>query len=118
MKQFILLLATAGFLLAADATGTWEGTLKASDHDGPAYLVLVQQGDKVTGSAGPNSGEQHPISNGTATEDGAITFEINDGSASMKFSLKQTGDQIKGTLTRDHDGEKQTAELAVKKKAA
>ena len=116
MKHLLLLFFTASCLLASDATGTWEGTLKASDHDGPAYLVLIQKGDQVTGTAGPDSGEQHPISNGKASENGTITFEINDGSEAMEFSLKQTGNEIKGTLTRNHDGEKQIAKLEVRKK--
>ena len=115
MKQLILLLFAAASLLAADVTGTWEGTLKAADHDGQAYLVLVQHGDQVTGSAGPGSGEQHPISNGKVKSDGAITFEVNDGSAPMTFSLRQTDDEIRGLVTRDHDGEKQTAELVVRR---
>ncbi len=115
MSRLFLLLMTAGCVFASDATGIWAGTLKAPDRDGQAYLILVQHGEKLTGSAGPNSTEQHPISNGKAGEDGTITFEVNDGSAAMKFSLKQTGDEIKGTLIRDNDGGQQTAELTVKK---
>ncbi len=112
----LLLLATAG-LLAADATGTWTGTLTPSSPEGeqprPAHLVLKQEGTKLTGTAGPDASEQHPIENGTA-ENGKLTFEVQSGTV-MKFNLKHEGDEIKGDIKRERDGRLQTAKLAVKR---
>ena len=115
MKQ-ILLLIFAASLMAADASGTWTGTLTRDDNPEPgsAYLVLKQEGAKLTGTAGPNVGEQHAIENGKA-ENGNLTFEVPTGGGVMKFALKQEGDEIKGDLTRERDGQSQTAKLAVKR---
>jgi transcription termination factor Rho len=33
----------------------------------------------------------------------------------MKFDLKEQGDELTGTVTRERDGEKQSAALAVKR---
>src|SRR5689334_15420005 len=115
MKHLILLTLTALGLLASDATGTWTGTLLVSTPDGnqdrTAYLVLKQEGTKLTGTAGPNADEQHTIENGKV-EDGLLTFEI-PGAASMKFTLKLEGDEIKGDIKRERDGATETAKLSV-----
>jgi hypothetical protein len=102
--------------MAADATGTWTGTLTPSGDDNPrpAHLVLKQDGNKLTGTAGPDANEQHAIENGKA-EDGVLTFDVPTGGAVMKFRLKQDGDEIKGDITRERDGQTETARLAVKR---
>jgi hypothetical protein len=119
MKSILLLTCTALALIAADATGTWTGTLTAPTSDGgerpgPAHLVLKQEGARLTGTAGPNPGEQHTIENGKA-ENGNLTFELLRDDSVMKFVLKQDGDEIKGDVTRERDGESQTAKLSVKR---
>ena len=78
--------------------------------------MLKQEGSKLTGTAGPNAGEQHPMQEGKA-ENGSLTFELAAGSGMMKFKLKQEGDEIKGDVTRERQGEKKTAKLAVKREA-
>jgi hypothetical protein len=113
MKAIVLLAATALALLGADATGTWTGTLTPSDRDaGPAHLVLKQDGGKVTGTAGPNADEQHEIRNGKV-EDGKISFDVGGENGVMKFELTQEGNQIKGGVSLEHDGQIQTAKLSV-----
>ncbi len=114
---FLLTLATVG-LMASDATGTWTGTLTLTKAEGSqeshsAYLVLKQEGAKLSGTAGPDANEQHAIENGKA-EDGNLTFEIKEESV-MKFVLKQEGDEIKGDIKREHDGDAQIAKLNVKR---
>jgi hypothetical protein len=121
MKKLMVLLAfTVVSLIAADATGTWTGTLTdttaAGDGTpGPAYLVLKQEGTKLTGTAGPNANSQRPIQNGKA-EDGNLTFELvlSEG-RTMKFTLKHEGDEIKGDIRGEGGGETKTAKLAVKR---
>ncbi len=119
MKRLLLFLCSSVCLLAADATGTWKGSLLVPGQDGnemnrPAHLVLKQEGAKLTGTAGPDENEQHEILNGRVEGD-VITFEIQNDDSSMKFTLKLEGDEIKGELTREHEGAKQKARLSVKR---
>ena len=112
-----VLVAAIGLMAAAaagDATGTWSGTIQYDDqdHTGPAHLVLKQEGEKLTGTAGPNAGKQFAIAEGKITA-GRLTFEITD--QGMKFDLKQEGDQISGKVLRDQDGEVRTARLNLKR---
>ena len=112
MKHALLMAVAAAILITADATGTWTGTLTKSDGQShPAHLVLKQDGDKLTGTAGPDANEQHPIANGKA-QNGVLTFELDNG---MKFAVKQDGDEIAGEVTRDREGQTQKATLAVKR---
>jgi len=112
MKPILLIALAAATLIAADATGTWTGTLTRSENQsGPAHLVLKQDGDKLTGTAGPDENDQHPIVNGKV-ENGALTFELDNG---MKFVLKQDGDEITGEVSRERDGQTQSGKLAVKR---
>jgi hypothetical protein len=118
MKYILLLTFAAACLIAADATGKWTGTLTVPTPNGPeertAHLVLKQDGVKLTGTAGPDANEQHEIANGKA-ENGAITFEVPTGDSTMKFTLKQEGDEIKGDISRERDGQAETAKIAVKR---
>lgn len=116
MPLFLMIALTAAVIASTDATGTWTGTLTPADRDpGPAHLVLKQEGTTLTGTGGPSETEQHPISNGKA-ENGTLTFELESGGGLMKFTLKQEGDEIAGDVTREHEGQTQTAKLAVKRK--
>jgi len=113
MKSILLLAVTALAMLGADATGTWTGTLTPGGQEaGPAHLVLKQDGEKITGTAGPNADAQHEIRNGKA-QDGKISFELGGENGAMKFELSQEGDQIRGDVSREHEGQVQTAKLSV-----
>jgi hypothetical protein len=115
MKHLLLVALAAGALLAANATGTWTGTFTPDDGEArPAYLVLKQDGDKVTGTAGPDQNDQRPIQNGKA-DNGTLTFEVATEEAVMKVALTQDGDDMAGTLTRERGGETQTAKLVLKR---
>lgn len=119
MKHILLLVLSAAATLAADANGKWTGTLtvptpEGIERSGPALLVLKQEGTRLTGTAGPHAGEQMSIDNGKA-EDGKLTFEVSTGGGIMKFILRQEGDEIKGDVTRERDGQQQQAKLAVKR---
>ena len=118
MKHILLLAFAAVGLMAADATGTWKGTMTVMSDEGeranPAHLVLKQEGAKLTGTAGPDASEQHTIENGKA-ENGNLTFELPMGETVMKFVLKHSGEEIAGDVTRERDGQTQRAKLAVKR---
>jgi len=119
MHRILLLTLTTACLMAADATGKWAGTLHiprpdGTEQTGPALLVLKQDGATLTGTAGPGEGERHDIQNGKA-EDGNLTFEVASGDSTMKFALKQDGEAIKGTITREREGRKESARLELKR---
>jgi hypothetical protein len=119
MKYFLLLAIATAALMASDATGKWTGTLTVSTSDSaaeplPAYLVLKQDGNKLTGTAGPSADEQHAIEKGRA-ENGDLTFEVTRGDSVMRFSLKQEGEEIKGDVMREREGQIQKAKLAVRR---
>ena len=115
MKHLLLVALAAGTFLAANATGTWTGTFTPDDgQQRPAYLVLKQDGDKLTGTAGPDQNEQRPIQNGKVA-DGTLTFEVAGDEVIMKVTLKQDGEDMAGDLTRERGGETQTAKLVLKR---
>jgi hypothetical protein len=102
-------------LSAADVTGSWSGTLTPDGRDaGPALLILKQEGTEVTGTVGPNENERHPISKGKVEKD-TVAFEVETPGGVMKFALKQKGDELAGAVTREREGQQQTAKLAVKR---
>ena len=104
MKPILLMPLLAATMMAADATGRWIGALTVpGEQSRPAHLVLKQDGSKLTGTAGPDEGQQHPIEDGKA-EDGTITFNLPTGEVVMKFKLKHEGEEIKGDVTRERDG--------------
>lgn len=118
MKAFLLLLCGALSMLAADATGNWTGTLTVTTTGGPgptpAFLVLKQDGDKLTGTAGGSKDRMREIEKGKV-EGGSITFEISVEGGVMKFDLKLAGDEIKGNVNGDRGDEKMQATLEVKR---
>ena len=115
MKHLLLIALAVAGLGAADATGTWTGTLTpAGEEPGPAHAVLKQSGTTLTGTAGPDASEQHPIQNGKA-ENGKLTFEISADSGLMKVTLEQQGDAMTGLVVRQRDGQTLEAKVALKR---
>ena len=103
---------------AATLTGTWTGTFKdvssGSNHDETAMVVLKQEGDTVTGTAGPNAERQMAISKGKvlASKDGtAVTFEVANDAMVMQIELKLVDGHLKGAAKAERDGQKLAAEL-------
>ena len=100
---------------AADATGKWTGSFNVTRSDGDtkessAVIVLKQNGSELTGSAGPNEDEQHPIQKGKI-EGGKITLEVEDDGTVIKFELALAGDHITGEANGSHDGQTMKAKL-------
>src|SRR5438105_2758194 len=91
-RILIAVLLSAACLAAADASGKWSGTFKPDDAAGsrPVYMVLTQDGDKLTGTGGPNESEQHPMQKGKV-EGERPTFEVPDEGGTFIFDLKITG---------------------------
>jgi len=68
----------------------------------------------VTGTVGPDENARHPISKGKVEND-TVAFEVETPGGVMKFALKQKDDELTGDVTRERDGQQQTAKLAVKR---
>jgi hypothetical protein len=119
MKSILLLTCMVATLIAADATGSWTGTLtettSGQDQPHPAHLVLKQEGAALTGTAGPDADSQRPIAEGKVS-DGTLTFSLADANGTvMKFTLKLEGDEIKGDVRGEGGGSARTARLSVKR---
>jgi hypothetical protein len=120
MKSLFLMLALVALPVgASDVSGKWSGTFEAVTNDGntksePLLLIFKQDGDKLTGSGGPNEGERHEMKDGKVVGD-KITFEVPLERGSILFALTVEGDQIKGDMKRVREGGEQTAKVTLKR---
>jgi hypothetical protein len=110
----ILLLAVNA--MAGDLSGKWSGEFKVDggDHGVPQLFMFKQNGDRLTGSGGPNTGEQYPIENGKV-DGNRIMFEITTGEWKFTYDLKTTGDRITGTLELKSVNDRRTATVSLNK---
>jgi hypothetical protein len=100
---------------AADVTGRWTGTFKATNpdgetRDGTALMIIKQTGSDITGTVGPNEGEQHAITKGKIEGD-KITLESADGPMVIKLNLVLTGERIAGDVTASGEGRNMKAKI-------
>lgn len=113
MAAVVLLLAVSA--VAGDLTGKWSGAFKVDggDHNVPQLFLLKQQGKTLTGSGGPNAGEQYPIENGRIDGE-EIRFELTTGEWKFAYDLKQTGPgELKGDLKLESVGDSRTAKVSL-----
>jgi hypothetical protein len=116
-----IFLATLGLAAAtaADVTGKWSGSFTATNaegdtKDGTAVLILKQTGSEITGTVGPDEGEQHTITKGKIDGD-KILLESADGEMIIKLDLTLTGDRIAGDVTANGEGRSMKAKIDVKR---
>jgi CubicO group peptidase (beta-lactamase class C family) len=103
---FVLLLVavSAHAQLVQDVTGRWQGTFDIPASDGTtqrdtAFLVLQQDGTRVSGGAGRSEQMQTPLSDGVF-RNGMLTFavQVRPGTT-VKFELRLQGDHLRGVAT-------------------
>jgi hypothetical protein len=113
-KTFAIVMLLAVTVMAADLTGKWSGTFKVDggDHTVPQLFILKQQGKTLTGSGGPNAGEQYPIENGRV-EGSDIKFELTTGEWKFEYTVKQTQDSLAGDLKLTSVGDSRTAKVTL-----
>jgi hypothetical protein len=117
---FVMLAVFAGLAVAdVNVTGKWSGSFNAIGPDGQtkdstAVLVLKQNGSEITGTVGPNEGEQHEISKGKIEGD-KITLETADGDLAIKFDLALAGDRMTGEANAVGEGRSLKAKIDVKR---
>src|ERR1700688_3103869 len=116
MKTLICLVLLSALTLSAGAlTGKWSGKFDITNSNGgrkpdEAYMTLKLDGTNVTGTAGPNEGQQWAIRKGKL-EASKLTFEVlmeEDGgdSGTLVFDLVFDGDTLRGNCTGSgKDGE-------------
>ena len=88
----------------ADVSGKWVGTMSDGQSSDSFLLVLLQDGTKVTGTAGPNESERHPMEK-ISFQDNKLTFEVKTPFGALVFDLSLKGDEITGTLAAQTDGQ-------------
>ena len=102
-----------------DVTGTWTGTFTRAPagDQGEAHLDLKQQGETVTGKAGPGLDRLVDIANGKITTVKGVTsltFEATQpNGVVLKFDLQVVEGRLKGKATGEANGEKREAAVDV-----
>lgn len=112
----VLLAVSATTFSATNVTGKWSGTLQVAGETDtkPAYMILKQDGDKLSGSGGPTESEQHPFDGGKV-EGNKLTFDVPLGEKSMHFEMEANGDQITGQVSQQNEGATETAKISLKR---
>ena len=122
MKKFLSLFLLASFALTAgELTGKWSGKFDITNSEGEkqahqAYMNLKVDGNTVSGTAGPNDGEQMAIKDGKLIAE-KLTFKVEMGDGgSINFDVVFKGDTIVGNATgTGGGGEKMSAAVDLKR---
>ena len=116
---FLVLAVIAAGIAIADTsvTGKWTGSFNmiapdGQTKDGTALLLLKQSGTEITGSVGPDEGEQHPITKGKI-EGEKITLLVEDEGRTIKFDLVLAAERITGDVNMAREGETAKAKIDV-----
>ena len=108
MKLLLTSLVFTLSIFAANLSGKWTGTFidstETSKHDG-MLLILTQDGNTLTGTAGPDANEQLPISNGKI-DGNNVTFDLKAEEVMVHFTLQLVDNHLKGQATAEVGGEK------------
>jgi hypothetical protein len=86
--------------VAVNLSERWIGSFRivGGDTDVPRSFILKRDGETLTGTGGPNSTEQFPISHGVVAG-GFVTFELNDGTRRFLYDLRFEDKDLRGTLS-------------------
>ena len=114
LKRTLVIIVLFAAAMASEVSGTWSGTFKVrGDHSTPQIIILKQDGKKLTGSAGPELGEQYPVENGQIDGD-RVRFEVTSGEWRFSYDLKRLGpDEMKGNLELKSVDDKRTAVVSL-----
>ncbi len=100
---------------AADVAGVWKGSFVVTTPDGKTqedsvYMVLKQEGAKITGTAGPVAEEQMAIQKGSI-EGNKIAIEVAVPNGSFKFDLTLDADHLKGDVVATNGTDSMKAKM-------
>jgi hypothetical protein len=115
MKTLVCTLAIALFAMtamAADVTGKWSGSFSPEGQNpSNAFVILKQTGTTVTGSAGPDEGQQWPLTNGKI-QGNKITGDVTSPDGIVyKLDLVLENDRIKGDADATREGQTMKAKV-------
>jgi hypothetical protein len=118
MTRILCCFLLTAIAMFADVTGKWSGSFDSTGPDGqtkagPAFMVLKQTGETITGTAGPTEDHQLDIKVGKIDGDKIALELATDEGLVLKFDLTLTDGHIKGDVKGEKDGEKMTAKLDV-----
>jgi hypothetical protein len=130
MKAFVVFAVVLSFLFPAMAaspgpvTGKWSGAVSVKNEAGetqsqPVFLILTQDGKKLTGTGGPSEEEQgFNIDNGVV-DGNKVTFDVTVDDSSYHSSAQFTETELTGETIREQtNGVKVTFKLALKRVAS
>lgn len=110
---------SAAALCTPNVTGKWSGTLQMDGENDakPAYAVLKQEGNKLSGSVGPNESEQDSFEGGKVDGD-KLTFDVPQGpndEGSIHVEMQVKGDQVTGRATWTGPGVSGSGNISLKR---
>jgi uncharacterized protein (TIGR03435 family) len=88
MRALFLTLLLCLSAHASDVTGKWTGSFSS----GPVYMILKQDGAKLSGSGGPTEAQQVLKFNDGAIASDHLAFQAGE----FQFDLTLSGDELKG----------------------
>ena len=113
---FVASMLALVFAAASNLSGKWSGSFKVDggdQHNVPQLFILKQQGNALTGSGGPNAGEQYPIEHGRVDGD-AVQFDLTTGEWKFTYQLKSTeADSLNGTIKLESPDESRKAKVSL-----
>ena len=114
-------MVSAVALCTPNVTGKWSGTLKMDGENDakPAYAILKQEGNKLSGSVGPDEGEQDPFEGGKVDGD-KLTFDVPqgpNGEGSIHVDMQVKGDQMTGRAAWSGPGVSGSGKISLKRVA-
>src|ERR1700724_1023372 len=125
MKALVVFAVVLSFLFPAMAaspapvTGKWSGAISIKDQAGetqsqPVFLILTQDGKKLTGSGGPSEDEQAiNIENGVVDGD-KLSCGVKVEDSAYHSTANIAGDEMPGETVREQtNGVKLTFKLAL-----
>lgn len=126
-KSYLLIgLVLTAFLSAVvfctpNVTGKWSGTLQMDGENDakPAYAILKQEGNMLSGSVGPNESEQDSFAGGKVDGD-KLMFDVPQGpnrEGSIHVDMQVSGDQMTGRATWSGPGVSGSGKISLKRVA-
>jgi hypothetical protein len=103
----------------ADVSGKWNGTFEL-EREGEkrsigAQMDLTQDGDKLTGTVGPEAETPLPIKGGRI-EGATVRFEVQTPNGeTIAFDLIIEGDHLTGQAKSQHEGVERHARVEMKR---